>query len=277
MASIVDPERFFINKWEMYKILKTSAIKEFNFPETDVLSIESLNRMLNRYLCLYVKSVSTWGGEKIGKIEKQENGYGLIIQSITNNSYASIDDLYKDLRHFYNDGTTIIQQQAPLLHYQNRVFDIRSHLQRELDETWVYEGDLVRVGGTDSIVSNIEISNGMVMPTNEILAVLFPQKPYEFFLNKMKSASKTICGILDKYHYFMEVGIDYGLDDTGNLWLIEVNTDDVFGGPEQKLFSMLPDKSIYDRLTNRSQKIHEQWLHYIFESYEELLKNQSNN
>ena len=38
--------------------------------------------------------------------------------------------------------------------------------------------------------------------------------------------------MLDQYHFFMEVGLDFALDHNGNLWIIEVNTDDLKGGPD---------------------------------------------
>ena len=41
-----------------------------------------------------------------------------------------------------------------------------------MDGSWTYAGDLVRIGGMGSIVSNIEISNGSVKPTDEVISMV---------------------------------------------------------------------------------------------------------
>jgi hypothetical protein len=68
------------------------------------------------------------------------------------------------------------QQAAPLLFFEGCPFDIRTHLQRDVEDQWVYAGDLVRVGGNYSIVSNVAISNGKVKEPKEVLKTLLPKR-----------------------------------------------------------------------------------------------------
>ena len=114
--------------------------------------------------------------------------------------------------------------------------------------------DLVRIAGTGSIVSNIEISNGSVKPTEEVISIVSPDPNYQLLTNRLKAASMEICDLLDQYHFFTEVGFDFALDHSGNLWIIEVNTDDNQGGPDLYLFSLLPDQSAFDQIIHHKAK-----------------------
>ena len=176
------------------------------------------------------------------------------------------NEMYHEIDKFYQDKNAIIQRGIPTIMFEDQPFDIRSHLYKEMDGSWVYGGNLVRIGGTGSIVSNIEISNGSVKPTNEVISILFPNHPIS--IEKLKTISLDICHMLDQYHFFMEVGIDFGLDHEGNLWIIEVNTDDTQGGPDPYLFSLLPDKSVFDQIISHKAKIYEKWMRHMMDSFE---------
>ena len=77
--------------------------------------------------------------------------------------------------------------------------------------------------------------------------------------------------MLDQYHFFTEVGLDFALDHRGNLWIIEVNTDDTQGGPDPYLFSLLPDQSYYDKIIHHKAKIYEKWMRHMMDSFEAYL------
>ena len=47
MSPILDPNREFINKWEMYKLLLRHSIKNVQIPVTKLFSRESYNQCLS--------------------------------------------------------------------------------------------------------------------------------------------------------------------------------------------------------------------------------------
>lgn len=77
-----DPQRRFINKWEMYKLLSQEEIKPGLLPFTVLYEKEAdLVPMLRRYHCIYVKPISTWGGEGIFRIQLQDCPDSFVLSS----------------------------------------------------------------------------------------------------------------------------------------------------------------------------------------------------
>ncbi|MFS0821825.1 YheC/YheD family protein [Bacillus sp. 1P02SD] len=272
MAPIIDPDREFINKWEMYKLLTLHSIKNIKIPETSLFTKDALLSMLTKYPLLYLKSISAWGGMDISNVQKKGNAFEWTIQGKKAMIFKDFEETYSQIDQFYHDKTTIIQRGIPAIHYDGRPFDIRSHLYKEMDGSWIYVGDLIRIGGEGSLVSNIKISNGSVKPTDEIISLLFLEKDHKFSQDILKTTSLDICRMLDQYHFFTEVGLDFTLDHYGNLWIIEVNTDDLKGGPDSELFSLLPDQSVYERILNYKTMLHEKWIGSMLHSFDEYLK-----
>ncbi|WP_026692150.1 YheC/YheD family protein [Peribacillus kribbensis] len=267
----LDPERAFINKWNMHKLLQAERDLPFFLPETLLFSRDSFSILLNKYKDIYIKSVSSWGGSKVGRIVCGESSFSLSIQGDTPRIKENIEELYDDLASYYKEELCLVQQTAPLLSCRGRPFDIRTHLQKDLEEGWLYAGDLVRIGGQGSIVSNVAISSGEVKPTEEILTELLQGKT-SLIQQRLLASSLQVCGILDKYHSFLDIGIDFGIDADGSLWLIEVNTDDLYGGPAQQLFAMLPDQSLYLGILKNSERISRQAATLLFREYQKYVK-----
>jgi hypothetical protein len=272
MTPILDPERQFINKWEMYKLLIKHSIKNIKIPETRLLADDSLASMITDYPLLYIKPIATWGGSDISTIQMNRGFLEWTLQGKEEIIFKDLKEAYNEINQYYHNKTSIIQRGIPAIHYDGRPFDIRTHLYKELDGSWIYAGDLIRIGGEGSLVSNIGISNGSVKPTDGVISLLFTeQKPY-FSKDLLKTVSFDICKMLDSYHSFTEVGLDFALDQNGNLWIIEVNTDDLKGSPDRELFSLLPDQSVYEKIMNYRAKMYEEWIQSMVDSFEDYLK-----
>ncbi|MEH7272703.1 YheC/YheD family protein [Neobacillus vireti] len=276
MSPFLDPNREFFNKWEMYKLLFRHSIKNIQIPDTQLFSKESLSSMLIEYPLLYIKPIASWGGKDISTIQQNDNSFVWTIQGREAVVTHDFNKIYHQIDQFYQEKSTIIQRGIPTVRFNDHVFDIRSHLYKEMDGSWVYAGDLVRIGGTGSIVSNVEISNGSVRPTDEVISMIFPDQNQPFSTETLKNVSLEICHMLDQYHYFTEVGLDFGLDHRGNLWIIEVNTDDTEGRPDPYLFSLLPDQGSFEKIIHQKAKIYEKWMSNVMDSFEAYLAEKGN-
>ena len=170
--------------------------------------------------------------------------------------YETIKELFNELPR---SQKRIVQQAAPLVRLDGHPFDFRVHMQREQDERWVCSGMLARIGGAHSIVSNVGISKGQVVPVEEILSALFKDQPdvMKRIVRQLRKVGRCICRILDHYHDFNEIGVDLGVDRSGRLWLIEVNTNDRLGGPSIEMFALLQDKTPYLEILRRYEN--RQW------------------
>lgn len=268
LEGMLDPERGSLNKWEMYKALRSQDIGPCRLPFTVPWHPQTLSQLLDRYHQLYLKPVDTWGGQGISLIAKSDHGYRWTPQGAAPRHFPSKSALCAELAQVYPIHRAVAQQAAPLLRVDGRVFDIRVLMQREVDDRWVFAGSLCRVAGDDSIVSNVGASQGTVRPVTDVLAKALPKKNrsprnIRLILNRLEQCSGKICAVLDRYRYFHEAGLDFGVDPLGRLWLIEVNTDDALGGPSHELFAELPDRTLYEEIQQRTERHKQQTIAWV--------------
>jgi hypothetical protein len=244
-----DPKRRFLNKWGMHLLLSEQRNAPCHLPKTHLLEETSLRCLLHRYERVYIKPAAGFGGSRISLVEQQANKIHWTRQETGEKL------VFPDWLHFWpilsshsKSDTYIAQQAAPLRTYQNRPFDVRVHLQRDTDNRWVYAGDLVRVAGSGGIVSNVAISGGEVIPTERILQALGIEEDTQ---QSLREIADWVCQSLDTVDQFEEVGLDLGVGRDGQWWLLEVNTNDAWGGPSHELFAQLPDTKRYEEIRLR--------------------------
>lgn len=256
----LDANRWFLDKWEMYKALSSSVIG-CKLPLTNILRESSLEKMLMSLGAVYIKPVDSWGGEGISVVnrvdqEASEEHLYQIRDSSGNQKQGSMESIIESVLERYANTTSIVQQRAPFILLNGAPFDVRVLMQREVDGEWTYAGALVRTGVKDSIVSNVAKSGGKVLPVGKALRTVFPDDPSK--RRGVRGCSKhcayKVCRILDGYHSFDEIGLDFGVDGEGQPWLIEVNTNDALGGPSHDLFLKLPNKELHRQITERHRQ-----------------------
>ena len=253
-----DHERQYFNKWEMYKLLAPYNFP-FKIPYTRDLTTESLEQFTYMAKPFFVKPVNTWAGKNISLVTPVYNGYLIKQPNGSGHTLPTIEALWQNLAHKYNLSQTIIQQQAPLASYDSRAFDIRVHLQRNEEGNWSYAGDLIRIGGYNTIVSNLFTDTGGVVETSAILENLYPHYKVIMIQDNLVESAFEIAKLLDTRFPFTDIGADFGVDRNGELWLIEVNTNDRNGRPAYDLFKKLPDKSIYKQMKAIDKHRHRVW------------------
>lgn len=246
------------NKWQMHRVLSGEDIGPCQLPETRLWHPQTLLPFLDKHAEVYIKPLHTWGGQNVGvvKLRGSELQFTSGGQS---RSYASGSDLILALLTVYPPLGAIVQQAAPLCRYNGRVFDIRVLMQRNEEDKWVTAGMLARVGGEGAVVSNVRASRGTVQEVNHTLRRALPRaaatvKQRQRIKAALRSASERICNLLSPYRWFSEVGLDFGIDQSGKLWLIEVNTDDAVGGPSHALFAELPDPRLFLEIEERAYR-----------------------
>lgn len=267
---VIDPNRGSLNKWEMYRVLSDADLGPCRLPATFVWHPDTLPRYLWRYRSMYIKPLDAWGGHGVCVMEHAGSTTRWIRQDRTD-TVPSLPELCVMLAQVYPPGAAIVQQAAPLCRIDKRVFDIRVLMQRSATDQWVQGGMLARVGGENSVVSNVQRSGGSVTTVKAALRrALPPEQCTPTKLKRMRAdlyqVSSGICRILEPYRHFNEVGLDFGVDGEGQLWLIEVNTDDALGGPSHALFAQLPDKRVYQQIERRKQAYDRATLQMVLDS-----------
>lgn len=252
----LDPVRGSFNKWEMHRVLSGEDIGPCRLPATQLWHPRTLRPFLVEHSEVYIKPLHAWGGQNVGRLTRRGNEL-CFTTSRQSYSFNSGSDLINALLTVYPPAKAVVQQAAPLCRYNGRVFDIRVLMQRDSDEKWVLAGMLARVGGEGSVVSNVTASRGSVQPVARTLHQALPKavatlKQRRRIKAALRASSERICSLLSPYRQFAEVGLDFGVDDDGHLWLIEVNTDDAIGGPSHALFAELPDPRLFVKIEERT-------------------------
>lgn len=261
----LNPERLYLDKWQMHLALEDANIPLVQLPETVPLN-HFKDVDIYRHETWYVKPINTWGGHHIAKISKYDGDWLLVFQDGHPEPYRTHIQLMNRVRKQYDPLATILQQGAPVTNFHGRPFDIRVLCQRGDDNEWLIAGSLVRAGHVDSIVSNIQTGHGEVLEVDHVLSQLYQKSPtIRWIKNNLDTISTAICSVLDEYWQFDEVGLDFGLTAKGAIWLFEVNTNDTCGGPSHELFMYLPNKSIYEAIEARGDARRRRW-------FEELMK-----
>ncbi|WP_162880757.1 YheC/YheD family protein [Paraliobacillus sediminis] len=257
-AANFDKSRLFFNKWEMYKLLAPYDLP-LKIPYTSVFSIQSFEQFTSSSMPFYVKPVHTWAGLHIARITPVYNGYHVKFQSGTEETLPNQQVLWRKLEHYYQHTLVILQQQTPTIPFNSRAFDIRVHLQRDERGRWLYAGDLTRIGGDKSIVSNLFTNGGGVVETEFVLHHSFPYAKGKKVIDNLAKAAFAISEVLDSQYPFIDIGADFGVDQNGDLWLFEVNTNDAKGRPAYDLFKKLPDKNVYKQMIAMDKRRHKVW------------------
>ncbi|WP_138416030.1 YheC/YheD family protein [Aquibacillus sediminis] len=253
-----DEERLFFNKWEMYKLLVPHNLP-FQIPYTELLSFSSLDRFTSGSAPFYIKPVDTWLGKDITLITPTHQGFMIQMPNGASQFVTTKQNLTHIIFQQYAKSIAIIQQQAPLVSANRRAFDIRVHLQRDELGQWLYAGDLIRIGGEGAVVSNLFAKGGGIVETDAILNQLYSPNNAYVTREKLTNSAFAIARLLDHYYPFIDIGADFGIDHEGNLWLLEVNTNDRNGRPAYDLFKKLPNKTIYKQMIAKDKQRKKFW------------------
>lgn len=218
----------FFNKPEIHRHLNSTSLIRNHLPKTYLgLSIHNLVQTLGQFPAVFIKQRNGSLGIGVVKVEKTSSGYIICYRYKQTNlriSVSNIQRLYSRLLPLVGRGA-IVQQAIPLAHYKGKVFDLRVLLQRDGNNQWYRTYSFAKVAPQGSVASNIA-AGGTVASSSRVLTQAFPN------LDTRRSIDKQItrlCSLIPRilskhYSYLGELGIDFGVDRRGKVWIIEVNS-----------------------------------------------------
>lgn len=231
-----------MGKWELHRFYAKDSLVRSHMPPTAVYGQMSLRSYLNKYGSVYIKPNYEHRGAGIIKAWKTDSGrYKYVKVSGPAVELPSADALHRKL-NLRKKPIHIVQKAIPLAKAGGRPFDIRVMMMRHRGR-WTYVGMLAKVAGAGSVITNVRRGKGYVLTVSEAMR----QAGQESHASKMKilrELSYRICNRFNRYKYSKQIGIDYGIDRSGKIWLIEVN----FDYPSHALFAKLKDRSTYRRI-----------------------------
>ncbi|SFM20173.1 YheC/D like ATP-grasp [Paenibacillus sp. 1_12] len=256
-------------KLEVQHMLEQDGRFACYLPRTVALrSMHSVSDWLREQGQLIVKPQSGSQGRGVLHVQRSETTQTFSVrgrdahnQRITL-SFADEAALLRWLRRF-TARRPYLQQQYLLLQTQSGdAYDVRSLVQKDGTGRWSVTGMAVRRGQEGSLTSNLH-GGGTALPVDSFLTSQFPSIQANMILEELYNLSELIPGVLESGHgQLAELGIDFGIDMSGHVWILEVNSK-----PGRSALTRINEASSYIRAVTKP--IH--YAHYLLNSRSPLI------
>lgn len=240
----------FLNKWQAHQLLRERPAVAPHLPETHLLEEgEQLLDLLQRYPTAYIKPIDGSLGKGIMRVEPAARRR-LKLRYVSPRTgrlrelLATPEDLDEWLDDDDREGQYIVQQGLALDLSEARPVDLRLLLQKDGSGEWGVTGLGARRAAEGRFTANLH-TGGEGLPLNEVVtqAGLDPShveaQAGQLGL-EIARGLESFCGALG------ELGIDFGLDRSGRLWLIEENAR-----PGRALFSQIGPSTLAEATYRR--------------------------
>jgi hypothetical protein len=149
--------------------------------------------------------------------------------------FTATHKFYTWLSHYRRRNDYLLQQLLDLQDETGAPFDLRSLVQKDGRGSWTTTGTAVRTGNSAGVTANL-CGGGQASDAREALLHRFGAATTADILSQLTTLNLRIAARLERtYGRLCELGIDYGVEPSGQLWLIEVNTK-----PGHKSFRLDP-------------------------------------
>ncbi|MBB5172420.1 YheC/YheD family protein [Texcoconibacillus texcoconensis] len=221
----------FYDKWFSYVKLKQYPELKPHLPHTTLFqSKQDLKDMFKTTSRVYLKSLKQNNGVGVMSVSKTKKGYTYKYYRKTKlhkQTVKNLNRLMKVIRSFFQNKPFIVQKAIDLLTYQKRPLDLRCDVQRNGKGSLEFVAHSVRVGSKNAHITNTK-SNPNIYRFEDFFKNHMGYSNEQF--NQLKQRLETFLFLVyqrveDCYGPFgeMGMGIDIGIDQQKQLWLIECN------------------------------------------------------
>jgi len=212
------------NKWTIHQQLVEFPVALQHLIPTKVMEDESsLLWMLHSYDAIILKPINGKEGIGIIRVSKMGDGYCLE-ENLTEPRIYKRDQFQQMYRYLQSKGKLLIQQWIDIRNGDDLVFDIRSLLQKDKQGQWQIAGMAVREGRRGSIISNL-MGGGKPHEAFPYLQKKYGKREAQRIDHHLRRLSVYIPECLEIAYgkRQAELGLDFAVDQNGQIWLIEVN------------------------------------------------------
>jgi len=211
------------SKWRKHQLLEECAELRPHLPKTAKYDEKQLKAWLTECGSVIIKPEWGEGGRYVCKLSRTKTGYALhkrLFRLHTKHWHNTV----KALPTWTVKKSCIIQQYIHLAPWQGRPTDIRTIIQRNESGHFEVTGTFIKTAAPHRFVTNVK-QGGSILRTDLYLNHTVSTHTLR------TSVRQTIWGISEQIGQFLGgrfdnavYGIDIGLERSGQVWIIEVNT-----------------------------------------------------
>lgn len=224
---------YYMNKWKIYRWLSSKTDIKSHLPYT-VLYQSNIDifDFLQKFKKAFIKPIGGFFGKKIVQLHLKNEYYickyikkGKLINVITKDKI----EIEKILNELLKPGKFIIQQYINLIKYEDKIIDFRCIIQKDHTMKWNYLGTIGRISAPNYEVidfSSFSGENAKALPAIEILKDHLKLSEDEILnvRHKISDLALKVGNIINELRVNIgNIGLDIGIDQSGHLWLIELN------------------------------------------------------
>ncbi|MUT68022.1 YheC/YheD family protein [Paenibacillus sp. NEAU-GSW1] len=234
------------HKWMQYKFIRQFEDVRSYLPETKWFNKDNFLELFDKYSDVIVKPNEGRRGRGVYRISATGSGKYEIHKEKTKRIVADKEAAYEYLHGKAGSRKYIVQQRISLATVNGCPMDVRTIVQRKTgSDVWKVTAIAIKVAGEGYIVTNIQRSAGLVLP---ILKALRKSSLKHLSGKALRSSVKKVAlmtaeKMVQLYPDHRIYAFDMGIDDNGDVWIIEVNRF-----PMMTHFQALKDKTMYNRI-----------------------------
>lgn len=218
------------NKWHLYQtIAQYEAIRPYLPVTITVNEPNDIRRMLQKFGKIYLKSHNGRKGEGVFKVETLPRGayrysfFDHYSSRLTYQYVSGFPALLRVIYQFFSGRRFLAQQAIELISFHDRLIDMRAEMQRNGSGNLEIVGISVRLGQPHSPIATHGDAYSFDHFFTQILP--YPRDRLEMLRSAIEKFLFTVYHCIEAhYGEYVEIGIDFGLDINGRLWLIEPNS-----------------------------------------------------
>ncbi len=227
------------DKWNIYEVLSQTSLALY-LPKTYQYKKDILQQAVIEHKSIIIKPCKGYQGLGLLRIELLENNryaiaYELDFPIVVPNQKLVIELI--DL--IMQPKSNIIQEYIALATINHNLFDIRALVQKARTGSWEVTAITSRLAYSNYFITNIY---QQLKPTAVLLRI--NGFDVQSILTSVKEISmQTAIELEANIGHLAEISVDFGIDQAGKLWIIEVN-----GKPNKQIYQELDDPELVEKV-----------------------------
>lgn len=234
----------FIDKFSMHQLFSKNPLLFPLLPPTKLITKPAdLEDFLSQHPCIYLKPTLRSQGNGIYYIKKEENGRYYCQKGTQKYEFFSFIDIWSFIEKSTKKTPYIAQMEINSAKFDDNKYDYRI-LSHFINNEFSITGIGIRVADSGRITTHVS-KGGYILPYEKIRQPSL-EKVFHWILQE---CGKTLS---NEYGPFKEFTIDMGRDQSGKLWIYEVNAKPMTFDEEAietkrliNLISIFYDQTIY--------------------------------